>query len=81
MEPTPEVTVEPTPTITLTPTATFTPTPDVWIEVTTEAGAAARVGREVTVGDYMTNVLLFTILVSLWLMFVLVRLSQKKGGN
>lgn len=68
----------PTPTVTATPTVTPTATPEIWIEVTTEAGYAARIGREVTIGDYSITFLLILILVSIWVMFIVNRL---KGGK
>jgi hypothetical protein len=67
-----------TPTLTLTPSATPTPTPtpDFYIEVTTEAGYAGRVSREVSVADIWIILLLITILFSMWLMFFAVRLRR-----
>ncbi len=75
----PETTETPTPTLTLTPSATPTATPDYYVEVTTEAGYPGRVSRDVSVADLWIIVLLIAVLVSMWLMFIVLRLG--KGGS
>lgn len=71
----------PTPTITPTPTATATPTPNYYVEMLTPAGEPARMVREVRPGEQMTNTLLFALLVSIWLQYIVKRLiGEKKSG-
>lgn len=68
-----------TPTLTLTPTNTPTPTPNIYFEMTAEpSGLPARVAREMSPSDYTQILLLFAILVSLWIFFIVHRL---KGGR
>jgi len=75
----PETTETPEPTITLTPSPTPTATPNYYVEVTAEpSGVPARIGREMSIGDYWIILLLFAILLSMWLMYVANRL---KGGR
>lgn len=73
---TPAPTDTPIPTATFTPSPTFTPTLNFYIEVTTPAGEAARIERTVTIADYTQIVLLFAILISLWVMFIVQRFRR-----
>lgn len=66
-----------TPTATYTPSATPTATPNYYIEVTTPAGEPARIARQVSVADTVMLVLLFGILISLWLMYLVRRLRRE----
>lgn len=80
MEPT--ETPTPPPTETLTPTATYTPTPNYYWEGTAEpSGVPVRVVREISASDYTIALLLFAILVSLWVMWLVTRLTSQKGGR
>lgn len=72
------VTEEPTSTATPIPTPTPTATPDFYILVQTPAGADARISREASVVDLWVLLLLFAILVSMWLMYILNRLKGVK---
>jgi len=76
--PTPTPTL--TPTITPTPTLTPTPTPQYFYEATTEADSLpVRFERTVTMGDYAVILLLVAVLLSMWVMFLLIRLRPKGG--
>jgi len=76
---TPTGTPLPSSTPTITPTPTPTPTPDYWVELITPGGEPARLVRETRPAQLMTNYLLFGLLISLWLMYIVDRLGKKKN--
>lgn len=77
-------TIEPTatPTATVTPTPTFTPVPTLnyYVEMVTPDGEPARLAREISMGEYLTILLLLAILVSMWSMFLSNKRAAAKRG-
>jgi hypothetical protein len=63
----------PSPTETPTPTATTS----YWVEVLTPEGNAARIGREGTIFDVAVVVLLVLLLLSVWGMWITMRLRER----
>ena len=59
-------------------TMTPTPTLDYYVEMTTPGGAPAHVEVGTSVADYWIILLLFAILFSIWLMYILNRLKEGK---
>jgi hypothetical protein len=67
----------PAPTETPTPTETAPPTVSYWIEVLTPEGEPARIGREGTIFDVAVVVLLVLLLLSVWGMWITMRLRER----
>ncbi len=73
----PEETPTLTPTATLTPTVTLTPTLEFIQVVPVGDHYGAHIERTVTAGDFVIILLLFSVLLSMWGMYVLSRLGNK----
>jgi len=79
-----ESSITPTPTTTATAptvTPTATPTPNYYVELVTPGGEPARLVRETRPAQLMTNILLFALLVSSWLMYIVNRLGKQNVKN
>ncbi|MCK6581291.1 MAG: hypothetical protein L6Q98_24640 [Anaerolineae bacterium] len=70
-------TATPTPTATFTPSSTPTATPDFYTVSPLEDGSGAALSHTVSLGEYAAILLLLALLVSIWMMYLEMRLRRK----